>query len=207
VGAAGLNRCGAGNFNGIHTAVPIARARSGGIIDVMPDGWQSGTKAARGAMFRRILAAIDDVSQIQDVLELVKDVADPGQSQVRALHLRLREVSGFRWYSRETSKDASFVVDAATFELRMAGLAAGGGVRYAAVDRVAEAIVAEAKAFDADLIVLGHPSRGELLTRLFGSVTLRVIRRSSCPVLVARPRRGGARKAMSPGASTHESQA
>jgi nucleotide-binding universal stress UspA family protein len=158
-------------------------------------------------MFRRILAAIDDVSQIQDVLDLVKDVADPGRSQVRALHLRLREVSGFRWYSRETSKDASFVADAATFELRMAGLAAGGGVRHAAVDRVAEAIVAEAKAFGADLIVLGHPSRGELLTRLFGSVTLRVIRRSSCPVLVAQPRRGGATKAVSPGASTHESQA
>jgi nucleotide-binding universal stress UspA family protein len=158
-------------------------------------------------MFARILAAIDDVSQIQDVLDLVKDVADPEHSQVRALHLRLREVSGFRWYSRETSKDASFVAEAATFELRMAGLAAGGGVRYAAVDRVAEAIVAEAKAFNADLIVLGHPSRGELLTRVFGSVTLRVVRRSSCPVLVAQPRRGGANKAMSPGASTHESQA
>jgi nucleotide-binding universal stress UspA family protein len=157
-------------------------------------------------MFARILAAIDDASQIQDVLALVKDVADPGQSQVRALHLRLREVSGFHWYSRETSKDASFVADAATFELRMAGLAAGGGVRHAAVDRVAEAIVAEAKAFKADLIVLGHPSRGELLTRLFGSVTLRVVRQSSCPVLVAQPRRG-AKKAMSSDASTHESQA
>jgi len=34
-------------------------------------------------MFGRILAAIDDVSQIQDVLDLVKDVAEPGQSQVR----------------------------------------------------------------------------------------------------------------------------
>jgi nucleotide-binding universal stress UspA family protein len=157
-------------------------------------------------MFARILVAVDDVGQIQGVIDLVKDVAVPGKSQVRALHLRLRELSGFRWYSRETSKDASFVADAATFELRMAGLAAGGGVRYAAVDRVAEAIVAEAKAFNADLIVLGRPVRGELLTRLLGSVTLRVIRRSDCPVLVAQPRRG-TRKAMSPGASTRESQA
>jgi nucleotide-binding universal stress UspA family protein len=156
-------------------------------------------------MFARILVAVDDVSQIQGVLDLVKDVAVPEKTQVRALHLRLRELSGYRWYSRETPKDASFVADATTFELRMAGLAAGGGVRYAAVDRVAEAIVAEAKAFDADLIVLGHPSRGELLTRLLGSVTLRVVRRSSCPVLVAQPRRG-AKKAISPGASTHESQ-
>jgi len=153
-------------------------------------------------MFARILVAVDDVGQSQAVLDLVKEVATEGVSQVRALHLRVREVSGFGWYSRESRDDASFVADAATFELRMAGLAAGGGVRYAAVDRVAEAILAEAKAFDADLIVLGRPTRGELLTRLFGSVTLRVTRRSDCPVLVARPRRG-VKKAMSPDASAH----
>jgi nucleotide-binding universal stress UspA family protein len=155
-------------------------------------------------MFARILVAIDDFGQSRAVLDLAKEVATEGVSQVRALHLRVREVSGFGWYSRESRKDASFVADAATFELRMAGLAAGGSVRYAAVDRVAEAILAEAKAFDADLIVLGRPTRGELLTRLFGSVTLRVIRRSDCPVLVARRTRG-VKKAMSPDASAHGS--
>jgi len=155
---------------------------------------------ARGAMFARILVAIDDFSQSQAVLDLVKGAATEGVTEVRALHLRVREVSGFGWYSRETKKDASFVADAATFELRMAGLAAGGSVRYVAVDRVAEAILAEARAFGADLIVLGRPRRGELLTRLFGGVTLRVIRRSSCPVLVAPPRRA-AKQAMSPDAS------
>jgi hypothetical protein len=106
-------------------------------------------------------------------------------TEVRALHLRLREVSGYQWYSRETRDQSSFVAEAATFELRMAGLAAGGSVRYAAVDRVAQAILAEAKAFDAQLVVLGSPRRGELLARLFGSVTHRVIQRSPCPVLVA----------------------
>lgn len=154
-------------------------------------------------MFARILVAIDDVSQIQDALDLVKDVAVAGKSEVRALHLRLREVSGFHWYSRETPSEASLVTEAATFELRMAGLAAGGGVRNVPVDRVAEAILAEAKAFDADLIVLGRPARGELLTRLLGSVTLRVIRRSSCPVLVAQHRDGSADKAISSDASAH----
>jgi nucleotide-binding universal stress UspA family protein len=155
-------------------------------------------------MFARILVAIDDFNQGQAVLDLVKDVATEGVSQVRALHLRVREVSGFGWYSRETKQDASFVTEAATFELRMAGLAAGGGVRHVAVDRVAEAILAEARAFNADLIVLGRPTRGELLTRLFGSVTLRVIRRSSCPVLVAQRARG-VKKAVSSGASAHGS--
>jgi nucleotide-binding universal stress UspA family protein len=32
---------------------------------------------------------------------------------------------------------------------------------------------------------LVQPRRGELATRLFGSVTMRVLRRSSCPVIVA----------------------
>jgi len=139
-------------------------------------------------MFARVLVAIDDFDQSQAVLGLVKEVAAEGVTEVRALHLRLREVSGYQWYSRETRDQASFVAEAATFELRMAGLAVGGSVRYAAVDRVAQAILAEAKAFDAQLIVLGRPRRGEVLARLFGSVTHRVIQRSRCPVIVA-PRR------------------
>ena len=142
-------------------------------------------------MFARILVAIDDFSQSDTVLDLVKDVAAEGVTEVRALHLRVHELSGYKWYSPETRDQAAFVAEAATFELRMAGLAAGGTVRFAAVDRVAQAILREAKAFDAELIVLGSPRRGEVLARLFGSVTQRVIQRSSCPVIVA-PRRPGA---------------
>jgi nucleotide-binding universal stress UspA family protein len=154
-------------------------------------------------MYTRVLVAINDVSQSQAVLDLVKDIAAEGVTEVRALHLRLHELSGYRWYSRETRNEASFVAEAATFELRMAGLAAGGGVRYAAVDRVAEAILAEADEFKANLIVLGGPKRGEVLTRLFGSVTLRVVGRARCPVLVA-PRRRRARQAAARNASAPE---
>jgi len=139
-------------------------------------------------MFTRVLVTIEDMSQCREVLDLVSNIAAEGVTEVRALHLRLREVSGYNWRSMETGDQASFVAEAATFELRMAGFAAGGVVRHAAVDRVAQAILREAKAFEAQLIVLGSPSRGELLTRLFGSVTQRVIQRSACPVMVA-PRR------------------
>jgi nucleotide-binding universal stress UspA family protein len=101
------------------------------------------------------------------------------------VHLRERELSGFTWYSRESHDEASYAAEAAIFKLRMDGFLAGGDVRFAFVDRVAEAIIAEAEAFDADLIVLGRPRRGELVTRLLGGVTMRVLRRSSCPVIVA----------------------
>lgn len=139
-------------------------------------------------MFARILVAIDDLSQCQATLDLVKNVAEEGVTEVRALHLRVRELSGYKWYSPETRDQASLVAEATTFELRMAGLAAGGIVRHVPVDRIAQAILREAKTFDAQLIVLGSPRRGEVLARLFGSVTHRVIQRSRCPVIVA-PRR------------------
>jgi nucleotide-binding universal stress UspA family protein len=144
-------------------------------------------------MFTRILVAIEDFDHSQAVLDLVKAVATEGVTQVRALHLRERELSGYSWYAREGKDDAAFVTEAAVFELRMEGLAAGGGVRAAVVDRVAEAILAEATVFEADLIVLGPPRRHELTARLFGSVTQRVLQRSACPVIVAARQPGGKR--------------
>ncbi len=144
-------------------------------------------------MFGRILVAVHTFDDSNPALNLVRQLATEGVSQVQVLHLRERELSGYSWYSRETGNEAAFVAEAATFDLRMAGIAAGGEVRYAIVDRIAEAILSEAAAFEADLIVLGRPRRGELATRLLGSVTMRVLRRSSCPVIVA-PRRAPRRE-------------
>jgi len=141
--------------------------------------------AAGIRMFGRILVAIDEPSQREVALDLIRQVATEGVSQVRVLHLRERELSGYAWYSREDKDQASLLAESAIFELRMDGFSAGGGVRHAFVDRVAEAILDEAKVFDADLIVLGKPRRGEFKTRLLGSVSVRVIRRSTCPVIVA----------------------
>jgi len=139
-------------------------------------------------MFSRILVAIDTPEESQAALDLVRQAATEGLTKVQVLHLRERELSGPAWYSRESRDQASYVAESAIFELRMSGVAAGGNVRSAIVDRVAEAILREAEAFEADLIVLGRPRRGELATRLLGSVTMRVLRRSGCPVIVA-PRR------------------
>jgi nucleotide-binding universal stress UspA family protein len=144
-------------------------------------------------MFSKILVAINQPDQGQAALDLVRQLATEGITEVRILHLRERELSGYRWYAREKRDQASFVTESAIFELRMEGFAAGGAVRYAIVDRVAEGILNEARLFEADLIVLGGPRRGEFLARLFGSVTERVLRRSGCPVVVA-PRRGKGRK-------------
>jgi nucleotide-binding universal stress UspA family protein len=144
-------------------------------------------------MFSRILVAIDEPEQTKAALGLVRQLATEGLTEVRVLHLRERELAGNGWYARENKDRASFVAEEAIFELRMDGFAAGGAVRSAIVDRVAEAIIEEATLFDADLLVLGRPRRGELAARLLGSITLRVVRRSPCPVIVA-PRAPGRSK-------------
>ena len=91
-------------------------------------------------MFSRIVVAVQHMSQ--PALDLVHQLATEGVTEVQVLHLRERELSGSTWYSRETGNEAAYLADAAAFELRMAGIAAGGNVRPAIVDRVAEAILA-----------------------------------------------------------------
>ena len=136
-------------------------------------------------MFAKIFVAVADIRESKAVLDLAKSAAAERTAQVHVVHFQLRELSGYSWYARESRKEAAFQADAAVFELRMAGLAAGAEVRVAIVDRVGEAIVREARLFGADLIVLGPPRRRELAARLFGSVTQRVIQQSGCPVIVA----------------------
>jgi len=156
--------------------------RSGDRVQVSEKAPASETTTGTAPVFRRVLVAVDDASQVKHVVELVRRT---GASEARVLHLNLRENIGGRRYALESDSAASYVAEATVFELRMLGIGASGQVSYALVDRAAEAIAAEAAEWGADLIVLGVPHRGEFASRLFGSVTLRVILRAQCPVLVA----------------------
>jgi nucleotide-binding universal stress UspA family protein len=133
-------------------------------------------------IFGRVLIAVEDAKHVERAVELARRA---GATEARVLHLNLREnIRGMR-FPLETEAAASYVVEAAVFELQMAGIPATGVVQPAIVDRAAEAIVAEAADWNADLIVLGGPRRGEFATRLLGSVTLRALVHAPCPVLVA----------------------
>ena len=144
----------------------------------------SDTDTRSQPVFKRVLVPVEDASQMEQVVELARRA---GASEARVLHLNLRESIRGQRFAIETESSASGVVEAAVLELGMAGIAASGQVRHALVDRAAEAIVADATEWGADLIVLGFPRRSELVTRLFGSVTLRVLQHAPCPVLVASP--------------------
>jgi nucleotide-binding universal stress UspA family protein len=136
-------------------------------------------------MNTRVLVAVQDASQVENAVELAQRASVPGVTEARVLHLHLRETIRGQRFALETESEASYVLEAAVFELRMAGLGASGQIRKAPFDKAAESIIADATEWGADLIVLGCPRRGELRTRLFGSVTLSVLQHAPCPVLVA----------------------
>lgn len=165
----------------------------------------SDTDTSTRPVLKRVLVAVEDLSQVKQAVELARQA---GASQARVLHLSLREIAGGRRFSLETGAEASRVVEATVLELRIAGIETSGVIRYALVGKAAEAIVAEATEWGADLIVLGFPRCSEFAIRLLGSVTLRVLRHAPCPVLVAsaaagdRPHRGEESIRHDPGALT-----
>jgi nucleotide-binding universal stress UspA family protein len=154
----------------------------GDTVPVSDAAAANGTDTQTQPVFTRVLVPVEDASQVERVVELARRA---GASEARVLHLNLHENIGGRRFAVEAQSSATRIIEAAVLELSMAGIAATGRVRRALVDRAAEAIVAEASEWGADLIVLGVPARRELAARLFGSVTLRVLLHAPCPVLVA----------------------
>jgi len=143
---------------------------------------ESSAYTSGNAVFRRVLIAIKDNSEIEHAVELARRA---GASEARVLHLNLHESIRGRRYPLETESSAAGLVEAAVLELRVAGISATGQFGDALIDRAGQAIIAEATQWAADLIVLGVPRRSGLAARLFGSAALYVQRHAPCPVLVA----------------------
>jgi nucleotide-binding universal stress UspA family protein len=153
--------------------------------DIGPSGQKVPTSdiaTSAEQVFKRVLVPVVDARQAGQAAELARRL---GATEARVLHLNLREAVGGRRFAVETQSDAAYILEAAVFEMRMAGIVASGQLRHALVEKAADEIVAEAAAWGADLIVLGASRRREFASRLFGSITLRVLKRAHCPVLVA----------------------
>jgi nucleotide-binding universal stress UspA family protein len=153
-------------------------------MPVHHDAPAADTQTTTPPLYQRALIAVADADQVGPVVELARRA---GVREARVLHLNLRESYGGRRFPLETDAAASYAAEAAVFELAMAGTTASGHVRHAMIGKAAEAITAEATQWGAGLIILGPSRRGQLATRLLGSVTLQVLQHAPCPVLVASP--------------------
>ncbi|MGO8874586.1 MAG: universal stress protein [Acidimicrobiales bacterium] len=136
-------------------------------------------------MSLRMLLPLKGAEELEAQLTLALDLAVTSVSEVRVLHVTPVEFFGRARFSLETPAEASYQVESAVFELRMAGIGAHGDIRRAWVDKIYEEISLDAAAWVPDVIVLGPSRRGPLRRRKAGSISGRLARVASCPVLVA----------------------
>lgn len=134
-------------------------------------------------MFGRLLVAVSQVDADRCAIEATASLARTSGAVSRVLHVREGDCThGYRYL--ETRAEAWEVVDEAVFNLRMAGIGSSGQVRRARVGRVGDAILTEAREWQADAIVLG-PGRSTLLSRwpLGRTVTSYLKRLSPVPIV------------------------
>jgi nucleotide-binding universal stress UspA family protein len=141
----------------------------------------SGAPGAGGG-FRRILVPADSFGHGDAALAAAARLGAGPATRLRVVHVRTWDPPG-RFYF-ESSADATSVLDRAVTLAWCRGVQASGVVVDARRIATGRAILAEAAAWEADLIVLARRARWQLGVLLQGSVSSPVLRRSPCPVLV-----------------------
>ena len=145
----------------------------------------------------RILLAIDGSACSDRATELVSTFALPPESVVRVIAVQqpFLDILGMSWGTigdsasnteLEEERDARVLHDAierAEIALRRPGLKLEG---FLVRGRPASAIVDEAGAMEADLVVMGSRGHGTIATMVLGSTASEVVYHAPCPVLVAR---------------------
>ena len=139
---------------------------------------------------RHILCPVDLSDGSRRALEHAAALARPGQSRLTVLHV----------YSTLSAADVAPMLDDVSvridpdcltreLEAFVLPVAAGLslGLRLRRADDVRRAIVEEADTVGADLLVIGSHGRSGFERLLLGSTAERVVRRSTCPVLVVPP--------------------
>lgn len=89
---------------------------------------------------------------------------------------------------RELHQEATKLLDGAVRAATEAGVKAEGILREGFNDRIADVVAAEAKSWQADLIVLGTHGRRGLQRLMLGSDAEAILRSAPVPVLLVRPR-------------------
>ena len=137
-----------------------------------------------GAPVRRILLAIAGGEEIPDAVEAATAVAVRAEAQVLVLHVRYLLPSGMGGAFLEPEEDSAHLVEEIVGRLKKAGVNAEGA---SLLNRqgVAREIVESAKAWDADLIVIGSRRLSDLASIFLGGIGHEVMQLSERPVLVA----------------------
>lgn len=149
-----------------------------------------GAAAAAGGSFQRLLVPVDPYGRAAPALALAAQFSAVAGSHLRLVHVRMWDppIRGAARFFPETSEEATALLDQALTGLWNLGATASGVVVDAERSRAAAAIAAEARSWGADAMVVARRPRRALGVLLLGSLSDRVIRAASCPVLVVRTR-------------------
>jgi nucleotide-binding universal stress UspA family protein len=145
----------------------------------------------------RILLAVDGSVSSDRALELVASFPLPADSLIRVVSVQqpFLDVLAMSWAAvgdnsgrRETEEQVDTrhhreAVERAERALDRPGVRIEGFVLRG---RPASSIVDEAKALEADLVVLGNRGHGTIATMVLGSTAAEVVDHAPCPVVVAR---------------------
>ncbi len=145
-------------------------------------------------MFQHILVAVDGSEAGAPALRAALALAKEQQAQVRLVHV-VDEAANFAIDQPQldiAGLDAAWrlagqqVLDAATTAAQAAGLTPETAVLQTDRRACAEAIVAEAERWGADLIIIGTHGRQGIQRVMLGSVAEGVARHAAVPVLLVR---------------------
>src|SRR5712691_219552 len=137
--------------------------------------------------FRKILLATDGSEQAAAAADSTIVLARSSAAEVKVVHVWNLEVHHRHGHwDIEVRSEAEQLVDSSVSRLRSAGVSAEGEIIRADSDHVASAIAAEAKKFNADLVVVGSRELSEWQAMFKHSVSHRVLAKLDCPLLVVR---------------------
>jgi nucleotide-binding universal stress UspA family protein len=143
--------------------------------------------------FRRILIPVRSPGESAEALAVAARVwSNTINGMLRLVHVRIYDPPGPRCPGRfypETAAEAAALLDEALLILWGSGGQATTAVMDAPRGEVAEAIVQQASAWRADVIVLTHRRRPAISRMVLGSVADQVMRKATCPVLTVQPKR------------------
>lgn len=142
-------------------------------------------------MYHRILVPVDGSETSTKALVAALELAREGNGRVRILHAldELVYLSGYEYgaealaYARQAAQKA---VDEALAIARDAGIAADGRLIEQPGARLGDVVADEARAWGADLVVVGTHGRRGIGRVLLGSGAEQVIRMAPVPVLAVR---------------------
>ncbi len=143
---------------------------------------RQGTDEHSGRQLKRVLLAVAGGDEVPQAIEAVTTIALVAEATAMVLHVRNLTVGeGVTWV--ESEDDAEAVLDDIVGRLRTAGVTAEAKVAGPS-SFVAQDIAEAARAWDADLIVMGSRRLSELGGLVAGSVNHEVIHLTDRPVLV-----------------------